>query len=63
MAELKARKLGTLLPPGTTDLGLVQRVHSPRYIDFLAGAWQEWLALDPANADVDALPSYWPIPA
>src|SRR3712207_8368210 len=29
--------------------------------DFLAGAWAEWVALDPANAQRDALPSYWPI--
>ena len=61
IAELKTRKLGTLLTPGTTDLKLVERVHSPRYIDFLAGAWNEWVALDPANATVDALPSYWPV--
>ena len=37
------------------------RVHAPRYLDFLAGAWDEWVALDPANAERDALPPYWPI--
>ncbi len=32
-----------------------------RYLDFLSDAWDEWVALDPANAARDALPSYWPI--
>jgi acetoin utilization deacetylase AcuC-like enzyme len=36
-------------------------VHSPRYVDFLTHAWQEWVALDPANADLDVLPSVWPV--
>jgi acetoin utilization deacetylase AcuC-like enzyme len=36
-------------------------VHSPRYLDFLANAWAEWVALDPANAARDALPSVWPV--
>ncbi|MEY3445830.1 MAG: hypothetical protein RIR45_585, partial [Pseudomonadota bacterium] len=34
--------------------------HSPRYLDFLAHAWDDWVALDPANAQRDALPSVWP---
>jgi acetoin utilization deacetylase AcuC-like enzyme len=32
-----------------------------RYLDFLSTAWQKWIALDPRNAERDALPSYWPI--
>jgi acetoin utilization deacetylase AcuC-like enzyme len=36
-------------------------VHQRRYLEFLANAWNEWVALDPANAQRDAFPSYWPI--
>jgi len=61
LAELRSRRLGTLLTPSETDLRLVERVHSPRYLEFLSGAWNEWLQLDPANAELDALPSLWPV--
>lgn len=40
---------------------LLRRVHAPRYLDFLARAWADWVALDPANAELDALPSVWPV--
>jgi acetoin utilization deacetylase AcuC-like enzyme len=43
------------------DDAVLAKVHDPRYIDFLRGAWAEWVALDPANAQRDAFPSYWPI--
>lgn len=61
LQELQARKLGTIAAPPDAPLAALQRVHAPRYLDFLAGAWDEWVALDPANAERDALPSYWPI--
>lgn len=60
-AELQRRPLADLREPGPVDMALVHRVHQPRYVDFLAGAWDEWLALDPANAEVDILPSVWPV--
>ncbi|MET0210118.1 MAG: histone deacetylase family protein, partial [Burkholderiaceae bacterium] len=47
--------------PAQFDDAVIARVHSPRYVDFLRGAWAEWVALDPANATRDAFPSYWPI--
>ena len=53
--------MGELREPEGADLALIRRVHSPRYVDFLAHAWQEWVALDPANADLDVLPSVWPV--
>ncbi len=59
--ELQARKLGSLVPPQAIDDAVITRVHAPRYVDFLRGAWDEWVALDPANAQRDAIPSYWPI--
>jgi acetoin utilization deacetylase AcuC-like enzyme len=58
--ELRKRPLGLLREPGEADLGLVRRIHSPHYIDFLAQAWNDWVAPDPANSDVDILPSVWP---
>ncbi|RZI90632.1 MAG: histone deacetylase family protein [Variovorax sp.] len=59
--ELKRRALGAITSPGAFDDGVIARVHAPRYLDFLRGAWDEWVALDPANAGRDAFPSYWPI--
>ncbi len=69
LAELQRRPLGPLLTPDlsspTANTALdaaLARVHSPDYLAFLAGAWAEWVALDPANAHQDALPSVWPLP-
>ena len=59
--ELQARRLGGIEAPPAFDDSAITRVHSPRYIDFLRDAWDEWVALDPANAQRDAMPSYWPI--
>jgi acetoin utilization deacetylase AcuC-like enzyme len=61
LRELKERGLGPIEGPAGFDDAAIARVHAPRYLDFLAGAWDEWVALDPANAARDALPSYWPI--
>ncbi|WP_454675228.1 histone deacetylase family protein [Achromobacter pestifer] len=58
---LRQRRIGDLLAPSAADLDLIKRVHAPRYVDFLASAWQDWVALDPANADIDILPSVWPV--
>ncbi|WP_311223658.1 MULTISPECIES: histone deacetylase family protein [unclassified Acidovorax] len=60
MNELARRPQGPLRTPGAADLALVRRVHAPEYVDFLQGAWAEWVALDAANAAVDILPSIWP---
>ncbi|HEY0826161.1 MAG TPA: histone deacetylase family protein, partial [Ramlibacter sp.] len=61
LRELQRRGLGTIESPAAVERSVLERVHAPRYLDFLAGAWDEWVALDPANAQRDALPSYWPI--
>ena len=61
LAELHTRRLGTIETPPSGDDAALLRVHSTRYVDFLRGAWDEWVALDSANAACDALPSYWPI--
>ena len=61
--ELQRRPVGQLLTPDAA-LGVdaaMARIHAPEYLDFLAHAWDDWVALDPANAAVDALPSVWPL--
>ncbi|CAN7607441.1 histone deacetylase family protein [Variovorax paradoxus] len=58
--ELERRGLGPLQVPDAFDEALLARVHAPRYLDFIAHAWDEWVALNPSNASRDALPSYWP---
>jgi acetoin utilization deacetylase AcuC-like enzyme len=62
-AECQRRQLGAALAPGVWTAEREQRLrhlHTPRYLDFLAGAWDEWVAQDPANAGLDILPSLWP---
>lgn len=64
LEELKRRSQGGLCLPAVSDTDLdaaIARVHDPRYTRFLAGAWDEWVAMDPANAQRDALPSVWPL--
>lgn len=61
LQALKARQLGPIEAPDALDEAAITRVHAQRYVDFLRGAWDEWVALDPANAQRDAFPSYWPI--
>jgi acetoin utilization deacetylase AcuC-like enzyme len=62
LAELRRRGLGTLQAPADVGVEALQRLHAPHYLQFLQGAWQEWLALDAANAAFDLLPSVWPAP-
>ena len=61
LRELRARRLGPVETPPPFGVGTITRVHSPRYVEFLEGAWDEWVALDHANAQRDAIPSFWPI--
>lgn len=70
LAEWARRPPGPLSPPPLTEpafdarlQALLPRIHSPDYLAFLASAWDEWVAMDPANAGRDALPSVWPLPA
>ncbi len=61
LQELRQRQLGPIESPQAIDAAALTAIHSQRYLDFLTGAWDEWVALDPANAQRDAIPSYWPI--
>jgi acetoin utilization deacetylase AcuC-like enzyme len=60
LAELQRRQLGAVLEPQAFDGAALTAIHSPRYLNFLATAWDQWVALDPAHADKDILPSVWP---
>ncbi|MFT3953610.1 MAG: histone deacetylase family protein [Piscinibacter sp.] len=68
LAEVTRRGLGPLAAPNDLQAGadpafeaVLARIHAARYLRFLERAWDEWLALDPANAALDALPSVWPV--
>lgn len=60
--ELDRRGLAQWRGASAPDLGLIARIHDERYLEFLRTAWDEWIALDPANAQLDILPSVWPHP-
>ena len=63
LAALAKRPVGTLCPPSVPNAShfdLIARIHTPQYLAFLAQAWGDWLAIDPANAECDILPSVWP---
>ncbi len=69
LAELQRRGIGPLQAGVDAGAGIntaldtaLARIHTPRYLHFLANAWSDWVALDPANAARDALPSVWPAP-
>ena len=61
LAALQRRPMGELRAPGALDRALVGRVHAPAYVAFLETVWADWLALDPRNAEIDVLPSIWPV--
>ncbi len=61
LAELARRPVGEVLEATEVDEAVLERVHAPRYLAFLRTAWDQWTALDPANAELDALPSTWPV--
>ncbi len=47
--------------PDVDSADVLAQVHTPRYLAFLAGAWSQWLALDPRHADLQPFPSVWPV--
>ena len=60
LAHLEQRKLGSVREPARFDAALLAGIHAPVYLAFLEHAWDDWVALDPANVGRDALPSVWP---
>jgi acetoin utilization deacetylase AcuC-like enzyme len=61
LAEFERRGLGRVVTPHGVPLVSLERIHTPRYLQFLRSAWSQWLALDAANADKDPLPAIWPV--
>lgn len=48
--ESSTPRTSPLLQPTSARTSGLPHFHPPRYLDFLAHAWDEWVALDPANA-------------
>ena len=59
-AELASRGHEIRLP-ADDSLSVLPLVHTPRYLAFVESAWDQWLALDPANAGRQPFPSVWPV--
>lgn len=57
---LRARGFAEWTQPQEPPRALLERIHAPAYLRFLESAWSRWIAIDPANADFDILPSVWP---
>ncbi len=50
-------RLGEIIAPSEHGMAPLLRVHDEAYVEFLANAWQEWLA---AGYEADAIPDCWP---
>ncbi len=64
-ADMVTRRLterGHVLQTAHIDShAVLPQVHTARYLRFLTHAWQDWVALDPANAVLQPFPSVWPV--
>nr|WP_295080384.1 histone deacetylase family protein [uncultured Roseateles sp.] len=58
LQAVQGADLGPVLAPVNHGLQALARVHSSRYLNFLAGAWEEWQAL---GGEGDAFPAVWPV--
>ena len=57
LARLRARRLGSIIPPREYGLDPVLRVHDTEYTSFLRNCWRDWTA---AGHGGEALPTAWP---
>jgi acetoin utilization deacetylase AcuC-like enzyme len=48
LAELERRNLGRIVTPQSVPLVSLERIHHPRYVEFLCHAWQHRFYSDPA---------------
>lgn len=51
----------TMVIPDVDSSAVLTQVHAQRYLHFVQTAWQQWLAVDPANAALQPFPSVWPV--
>lgn len=56
--RIRAVGLGPILEPRALGLEAAKRVHAPRFVDFLEGAWDAWVARQ--GDETDALAFTWP---
>jgi acetoin utilization deacetylase AcuC-like enzyme len=62
MVESRLSERGHVLQAAQVDsCSVLPQVHSARYLRFLEHAWQDWVALDVANAALQPFPSVWPV--
>lgn len=47
--------------PSVDSSAVLQQVHTPRYLAFLASAWEQWLAVEAGNESRQPFPSVWPV--
>lgn len=57
VARVRSVGLGPVVAPGDHGRGPIERVHSPRFVEFLATAWEQWRARGRTDG---ALPFTWP---
>ena len=57
VSQLQQRGYGDFADPGEFNVDLVQKVHSPDFVEFLETAWSEWSRED---MNGDAIPSVFP---
>ncbi|AUX42345.1 acetylpolyamine aminohydrolase [Sorangium cellulosum] len=57
LARVRSAGLGPVVAPEDHGRGPIERVHSPRFLEFLSTAWEQWQACGYHEA---ALPSIWP---
>jgi acetoin utilization deacetylase AcuC-like enzyme len=56
VARVRSVGLGPVVAPDDHGRGPIERVHSARFVDFLAAAWELWRAL---GREGDAMPAAW----
>ena len=62
MVERRLAERGHVLQAAHIDSrAMLPQVHTARYLRFLEHAWQDWVALDAANAASQPFPSVWPV--
>jgi acetoin utilization deacetylase AcuC-like enzyme len=59
LRELQSRGWARIEDAPPASVEQLCKVHTRRYVEFLQGAWDEWVALDARNAARDAIPSTW----
>jgi acetoin utilization deacetylase AcuC-like enzyme len=57
LEAVSAADIGPVVAPSEHGRAPLERIHTPAFLDFLEGAWDEWTA---EHGDIDGLPLCWP---